>query len=239
MRTEILYEDNSILVIRKPAGLAVQSARIGQPDVVSELKSYLAKQAGGRRGEPYLAVIHRLDQPVEGVLVFAREKKAAATLTKQLSEGSLNKQYYAVLCGYPDCQEGDLVDYLRKEGNMATAVTGREREFPDAKSARLHYRILEKIDQPASLALADVCIETGRFHQIRVQFAHAGWPLLGDTKYGSSSGTQAAGAAYRGVALCAYFLEFTHPGTRKKMTFRVRPQNPAFEKFNFAGFQAG
>lgn len=239
MRTEILYEDNSILVIRKPAGLAVQSARIGQPDVVSELKSYLAKQAGGGRGEPYLAVIHRLDQPVEGVLVFAREKKAAAALTKQLSEGSLNKQYYAVLCGYPDCQESDLVDYLRKEGNMVIAVTGREREFPDAKSARLHYRILEKIDQPASLALADVCIETGRFHQIRVQFAHAGWPLLGDIKYGNSSGTQAAGAAYRGVALCAYFLEFTHPGTGKKMTFRVRPQNPAFEKFNFAGFQVG
>ena len=75
MRTEILYEDNSILVIRKPAGLAVQSARIGQADVVSELKSYLAKQAGAGQGEPYLAVIHRLDQPVEGVLVFAKEKK--------------------------------------------------------------------------------------------------------------------------------------------------------------------
>ena len=122
MKTEILYEDNSILVIRKPAGLAVQSARIGQQDVVSELKSYLAKQAGAGRGEPYLAVIHRLDQPVEGVLVFAKEKKTAAALTGQLSEGSLNKQYYAVLCGYPDCSEGDLVDYLRKEGNVATVV---------------------------------------------------------------------------------------------------------------------
>ena len=98
MRTEILYEDNSVLVIRKPAGLAVQSARIGQADVVSELKSYLAKQAGAGQGEPYLAVIHRLDQPVEGVLVFAKEKKAAAALTKQLSDGTLNKHYYAVLC---------------------------------------------------------------------------------------------------------------------------------------------
>ena len=92
MKTEILYEDNSILVIRKPAGLAVQSARVGQPDVVSELKSYLVKQSGVRRGEPYLAVIHRLDQPVEGVLVFAKEKNAAAVLTRQLSEGTLNKQ---------------------------------------------------------------------------------------------------------------------------------------------------
>lgn len=232
MRTEILYEDNSILVIRKPAGLAVQSARIGQADVVSELKSYLAKQAGSGRGEPYLAVIHRLDQPVEGVLVFAKEKKAAAALTKQLSAGTLNKQYYAVLCGYPDASEGELVDYLRKEGNVAVAVTGREKNFPDAKIAKLHYRILEKMEQPMPLSLADVCIETGRFHQIRVQFANAGWPLLGDTKYGNATaGVTVGNRSYRGVALCAYFLEFCHPISGKKMSFRVKPQNPAFGKF--------
>lgn len=230
MRTEILYEDNSILVIRKPARLAVQSARIGQQDVVSELKSYLAKQAG--RGEPYLAVIHRLDQPVEGVLVFAKEKKAAAALTKQLSEGTLNKRYYAVLCGYPEPCEGELVDYLRKEGSVAVAVTGREREFPDAKMAKLYYSILEKMEQPIPLSLADIRIDTGRFHQIRVQFAHAGWPLLGDTKYGNTVTDMPSGSpSYRGVALCAYLLEFIHPGTGKKMLFRVKPQNPAFEKF--------
>ena len=232
MRTEILYEDNSILVIRKPAGLAVQSARIGQADVVSELKSYLAKQAKAGQGEPYLAVIHRLDQPVEGVLVFAREKKAAAALTRQLSAGTLNKQYYAVLCGYPDASEGELVDYLRKEGSVAVAVTGKEKNFPDAKIAKLHYSILEKTEQPEPLSLADVCIETGRFHQIRVQFAHAGWPLLGDTKYGNAAAGAAVGSqSYRGVALCAYFLEFCHPVSGKKMSFRVKPQNPAFEKF--------
>ena len=232
MRTEILYEDNSILVIRKPAGLAVQSARIGQADVVSELKSYLAKQATAGRGEPYLAVIHRLDQPVEGVLVFAKEKKAAAALTRQLSAGTLNKQYYAVLCGYPDASEGELVDYLRKEGSVAVAVTGKEKNFPDAKIAKLHYSVLEKLDQPMPLALADVCIETGRFHQIRVQFAHAGWPLLGDTKYGNAAVGAAMGSrSYRGVALCAYSLEFCHPVSGKKMSFRVKPQNPAFEKF--------
>ena len=232
MRTEILYEDNSILVIRKPAGLAVQSARIGQADVVSELKSYLVKQAGPGRGEPYLAVIHRLDQPVEGVLGFAKEKKAAAALTRQLSAGTLNKQYYAVLCGYPDASEGELVDYLRKEGNVAVAVTGREKNFPDAKIAKLHYHILEKMEQPMPLSLADVCIETGRFHQIRVQFAHAGWPLLGDTKYGNAmAGVTVGNRSYRGVALCAYFLEFCHPISGKKMSFRVKPQNPAFGKF--------
>ena len=124
MRTEILYEDKIIMVIRKPAGLAVQSARIGQPDVVSELKSHLAKlpdtgRLGPGKGEPYLGIVHRLDQPVEGVLVFAKEKKAAAALTKQLSDGTLNKHYYAVLCGYPAVAEGELVDYLRKEGSVA------------------------------------------------------------------------------------------------------------------------
>ena len=144
----------------------------------------------------------------------------------------MNKQYYAVLCGYPAVAEGELVDYLRKEGSVAVAVTGKEKNFPDAKIAKLHYSILEKINQPMPLALADVCIETGRFHQIRVQFAHAGWPLLGDSKYGNTTVAGTAGSpAYRGVALCAYSLDFTHPGNGNKMLFRVKPQNPAFEKF--------
>ena len=239
MKTEILYEDNSILVIRKPAGLAVQSARVGQPDVVSELKSYLVKQSGVRSGEPYLAVIHRLDQPVEGVLVFAKEKNAAAVLTRQLSEGTLNKQYYAVLCGYPETSEGELVDYLRKVGTVAEVVTDREKNFPDAKMAKLHYCILETVQQPVLLSLADICIETGRFHQIRVQFAHAGLPLLGDTKYGSAQTEEKEGRNYRGVALCAYALAFEHPVSRKKMTFRVTPQNPAFAQFKYLEPAAG
>lgn len=115
------------------------------PDVVSELKSYLAKLPGAGRpgkGEPYLGIVHRLDQPVEGLLVFAKDKKAAATLSKQLTEGALNKHYYAVLCGYPDCPEGDLVDYLRKEGNVAVAVTGREPGIcrcEDCRAALSHF----------------------------------------------------------------------------------------------------
>ena len=230
IRDYILYEDRDILVCHKPAGIAVQSARVGSMDMESMLKNYIAQKAPGRM--PYLGIVHRLDQPVEGVLVFAKEKKSAAVLTKQLSAGTLNKQYYAVLCGYPDASEGELVDYLRKEGSVAVAVTGREMNFPDAKIAKLHYSILEKINQPMPLALADVCIETGRFHQIRVQFAHAGWPLLGDTKYGNTTVAGTAGSpAYRGVALCAYSLDFTHPGNGKKMSFRVKPRNPAFEKF--------
>ena len=222
MKTEILYEDNSILVIRKPAGLAVQSAGIGQADVVSELKSHLAKLPGAGRpgkGEPYLGIVHRLDQPVEGLLVFAKDKKAAAALSKQLTEGALNKHYYAVLCGYPDCPEGDLVDYLRKEGNMAVAVTGREQEFADAKIAALHYRILEEINAPSPLALADVTIGTGRFHQIRVQFASRRHPLWGDGKYGSHfKGT---------IALQSARLCFLHPETGEPMEFALEKPDTA------------
>ena len=169
---------------------------------------------------------------MEGLLVFAKDKKAAAALSKQLTEGALNKHYYAVLCGYPDCPEGDLVDYLRKEGNVAVAVTGREQEFADAKIAVLHYRILEEINDPSPLALADVTIGTGRFHQIRVQFAHAGFPLLRDTKYGMAALKEAMPAQkYRGVALCAYSLELVHPISGKKMGFRVVPKNPVFAGF--------
>lgn len=116
LRTQIVYEDRDILVIWKPAGLAAQTARVGQADVVSELKNYLAA-AQGSGGRPYLGVIHRLDQPVEGLLVFAKNKKAAAVLTRQLGgaeEGLLNKRYYAVVGGKPSRPEGMLVDYLRK-----------------------------------------------------------------------------------------------------------------------------
>ena len=210
---EIIYEDKDVLVIRKPAGVPVQSARVGAKDCESLLKNYLYRK-NPKGGAPYLGLIHRLDQPVEGVLVFAKEKKSAAVLTKQLSAGTLNKQYYAVLCGYPDASEGELVDYLRKEGSVAVAVTGREMNFPDAKIAKLHYSILEKINQPMPLALADVCIETGRFHQIRVQFASRGFPLLGDGKYGSRDNRCTC-------ALWSYRLSF--PDGKGEAAFESQP----------------
>ena len=122
MLSRILYEDKDIIVAYKPAGLAVQTARLGQQDMVSELKN--RREKGGNsaavgRGEPYLGLIHRLDQPVEGILAFARTRGAAASLTGQLraqgDEGGFCKHYYAVLCGVPDCREGRLEDYLYKQ----------------------------------------------------------------------------------------------------------------------------
>lgn len=253
MRTAIIYEDEHILVVRKPAGLATQTAKVGQQDMVSELKNYLAS---GQKGKaPYLGVIHRLDQPVEGLLVFAKTKQAAAVLTKQLGNGTLNKQYYAVICGKPVGESGELVDYLYKDaGGKAQIVTGKEVEERDtecfdaecsgvkcsdtecsdvkdfdAKAAVLQYKIVKELFTGQPLFLADIRIDTGRFHQIRAQMAHAGMPLLGDSKYGSEK-SMALSRQYgiRNVALCAYRLELIHPVTGKQLSFTVEPEGKAF-----------
>lgn len=228
MRTEILYEDEHIIVAAKPSGLATQSSKIGQPDMVSELKKHLARQAPGKA--PYLGVVHRLDQPVEGLLVFAKDSKTAAALTKQLSAGSLHKTYFAVLCGKPDRKEDCLVDYLIKTQDNAARVV--EESHPDGKKAVLRYQVLQTTDTPCALAPAEIHIETGRFHQIRVQMSHAGYPLLGDVKYGTEETvaiSRSLGISV--VGLCACSLEFMHPATKEKMHFEVKPQGKAFAFF--------
>ena len=215
MRTEILYEDNSILVIRKPAGLAVQSARIGQADVVSELKSYLAKQAGVGQGEPYLAVIHRLDQPVRGVMVFAKTKEAAADLSRQVQTKMADKFYYAVTDGVPEQKKGTLEDYLLRDGKTNTSkVVSKSTE--GAKSARLDYEVTA---QNKTNAILRIRLDTGRHHQIRVQLANAGIPIVGDTKYNFKETMTRSG---NGLLLCSYKIGFKHPKTHKKMEFEIR-----------------
>lgn len=230
MKCEILYEDSEILVINKPAGLASQSAGVSQPDAVSELKNYLAK-AGAKPGQPYLGIVHRLDQPVEGILVFAKTPKAAANLTKQLGEGVLNKQYYAVVCGKPLAENGVLVDYLLKEtSGLAKVVTGKEKQFPQAKYAKLDYKTIKTAAVgEQSVSLLDITIETGRFHQIRAQMAHAGYPLLGDRKYGNEvSLSVSREALVANVALCAYRLEIVHPVNGKRMFWEIIPKGKVF-----------
>ena len=220
MRCDVIYEDEDLIVIHKPAGLATQSSFVGQPDAVSELKSHLARKGGGKA--PYLGVVHRLDQPVEGLLVFAKTPRAAAGLSKQLTRGTLHKTYLAAVCGTPPSQEGELLDFLRKEGSVARVVTGREGQYPDAKQARLFYRVLQVPD--GSLTVLEVRIETGRFHQIRAQLAHAGWPILGDQKYGTeASASLARQRGISSVALCASRLSLRHPVTQKDLSWSFEP----------------
>ena len=229
MRTEILYEDNSVLVIRKPAGLAVQSARIGQADVVSELKSYLAKQAGAGQGEPYLAVIHRLDQPVEGILVFGKTPEAAKSLSAQITAGKMEKIYLAVTYGKQaeaGKKEKVLEDYLKKDGKSNTSSVVNA-HTPGAKKARLSYEVLgEAVDAISGKKkwLLRIHLDTGRHHQIRVQMAHAGMPLVGDRKYNPGQNSQEP------LALCSAKLGFQHPVTKKQLEFQVQPAGMAFKR---------
>lgn len=207
MEPHILYEDNDLIVCEKPAGIATQSSRIGSPDMVSILKNYLRRCMPGQ--PPYLAVIHRLDQPVTGLLVFAKNKKAAAGLTRQLTSSGFGKHYLALLSRIPDNAEGDLTDYLLKDNRTNTSHVCAP-DTPGAKEARLHYRILETGE---ASALAEITLDTGRHHQIRVQMAHLGCPLIGDTKYGGPAASQ--------LQLSAYRLTFRHPSTNKHMEFTL------------------
>lgn len=200
---EILFEDDHIIVCRKPSGIPTQSSRIGTPDMVSILKNHIGNH-------PWLAVIHRLDQPVEGILVFAKTKKAAADLNRQLTASGFGKYYLAVTENKPAATEGTLTDYLVKDGrtNMSRVCSV---ETQGAKKAVLHYEFCGSCQGGY---LIRIHLDTGRHHQIRVQMSHMGCPLVGDRKYGSPSSTGQ-------LMLCAYKLEFRHPVTRKQMCFEI------------------
>ena len=215
----IIYEDRQILVCRKPSGLAVQNASFGKKDLESILKTYLAEKEG--RTNPYLGVIHRLDQPVQGLVVFAKDPKSAAALSAQLQNGRMKKYYRAVVCGIPEEKEGTLLHFLKKNGrtNCSEAVSEKT---AGAKKAQLRYRVLEEKD---GQALVEIELFTGRHHQIRVQMAASHMPLAGDQKYHpqAEKGEQ--------IALCACRLQLQHPATGKQMIFTCKPEGGAFEKF--------
>lgn len=226
----IIYEDEQILVCHKPSGIAVQNARFGVLDMECSLKNYLAAKKPG--GEIYLGIVHRLDQPVEGVLVFAKTPLAARELSRQMSKGEMCKKYLAVTAGKPEKEEGVLEDYLKKNGKTNTSCVVQP-GTPGGKKARLFYSVLQKTDigrgdagaEAESLCLVQILLETGRHHQIRVQMAHAGMPLLGDRKYNAQEQKSIA------LGLCSCELSFVHPKTKKKMEFHVIPSGEAFDNF--------
>lgn len=228
----IIYEDTQIIVCHKPAGIAVQTGRLGEQDIVSLLKNHLAATpARGRVSAPYLAVIHRLDQPVEGLLVFAKTQKAAKELNRQLTTSGFGKHYRALAAGIPVPSEGTLEDYLVKDARSNTSRVCTK-DTPGAKLARLHYKTLETYpaDNASPLSsgspllepvtsLVEITLDTGRHHQIRVQMSHLGCPLVDDRKYGYT-GTKSA----EPLKLCAYKLCFKHPSDGRELTFEL----PAF-----------
>ena len=217
LSAEIIYENDHVIVINKPAGLPVQTARATSEDVCSQLKNHLK---GG-----YLGVIHRLDQPVEGLLVFAKDKETAAMLSRDLQSGKLKKSYRAVAFGKAESGGSDVC-YMRKtQGGIS--VIGEGSGF---QRAELTYELLGNDEFTSHFR---IMIQTGRFHQIRAQMAHLGFPLLGDMKYGTEESNLFSGE--RNItfpALCADRLEFRDPGTGAERTFVTEPANPAFKIYD-------
>lgn len=227
MMLNILFEDKEILVVEKPAGVESQSSKSFQPDMVSEIKKHI-NMVSPKTRDPYVGVIHRLDKPVGGVMVYAKTKQAASSLSKQISEHQMEKIYLAVVCGKPVENSGTYVDYLWKDGkNNCSKIV--DKGIKGAKPAQLHYRIVDsKKELDKEYCLVEIRLKTGRHHQIRVQMAGHGTPLCGDRKYnpGYENGSG------KNVALFAYSLTFFHPSTKERLTYSVNPKGDGFAVFD-------
>ena len=199
-----------MIIVHKCAGLATQSADVSRKDCVSILKEHIKKNTPGLKSEPYLGIIHRLDRPVEGLLVFAKDKRTAADLSRQVQNGKMKKGYTALVEGIVDAPtDTGLKDMMCKDGKRNMAVI-----YDDGRAglqeARLSYRT-ERILKEENRSILSIRLITGRFHQIRAQLSHMGHPIVGDTKYGALSSYP------EGIALVANRLEFIHPLTGEKI----------------------
>ena len=208
----VLYEDNHLLVVVKPAGLPTMGTPGGVPTLLTLAKEYV-KQRYQKPGNVYLGVVSRLDAPVTGIVLLARTSKAAARLTEQFRAHTVEKSYWAVVEGVLEPSEGQLVDWLgHDDRHRRMHIVGPS--MPEAKEARLAYRRLSVVK---NYSLLEVTLETGRKHQIRLQLSHAGYPIVGDRKYGSIT------AFSPGIALHARRLAISHPTTGERLEFEAAP----------------
>ena len=215
----VLYEDNHLLVVEKPYGVLSQADISGDDDMLSLCKAYI-KQKYDKPGEVYLGLVHRLDRPTRGVMVFARTSKAAARLGKQMQAGEFDKTYMAVLTKAPAQAKGELTDYLLKDSNERVAnVVGSD--TPGAKKAVLRYEVLATKD---GLTLVRVKLITGRFHQIRAQLAGIGCSVYGDMKYGKRDVKEK-------LALFASEVCLNHPTKGERLCFSLTPTHFPFDMF--------
>ncbi len=219
---DILYEDRHILVCVKPSGTATQSKNVKSQDMESLIKNHLKINGSSN---PYLAIVHRLDQPVKGIMVFAKTPFAAKELNRELQTGGFGKYYRALVCPAPAKPRGILKNFMVKDAKTNTSRICRE-GTPGAKEAKLTYETVPENQHYFSLpgeapgapapAELDIRLHTGRHHQIRVQLARIGCPIIGDTKYNPEASVQ---TGWQELKLCSYRLEFTHPKTKKRMKF--------------------
>lgn len=226
MKIEIQYEDDDIIVCVKPYGVPAQADRTRDEDVLTYLKNYIFEKEDMDE-EPYVAMVHRLDRPVGGIMVFAKNQKAAANLSDQVQDGTMVKFYQAVVTGQMPDEMGMLEDYLIKDGKTNTAKVSKK-GVKGAKYAALQYEVLDEFETDQGI-LSYLLIEliTGRHHQIRVQLASRGVGIYGDTKYNPQFQKQKK--KYSQIALFATRLEFEHPVTGEHMVFKCEPDGDAFD----------
>ncbi len=205
---KILYEDNHLLVVVKPSGVLSQADGTHHADMLTLLKAYL-KEKYQKTGNVYLGLVHRLDQPTSGVMVFAKTSKAASRLSEQIRKHAFQKRYVLICHGLLKEPTGEMVDFLKQE--QEKVVISKE-----GKEARLTYTVLQE-NRQKNCSLVEVCLQTGRKHQIRVQFASRGHALFGDHRYGKNEPMD--------LCLFAQSISFFHPITKERLTFTEKMPN--------------
>ena len=210
----VLYEDNHIIVVMKPANVPVCEDSSGDLDLLSMVKHYLEEKYN--KNNAFVGLVHRLDRPVGGVMVFAKTSKAASRLSDQIRKGDMKKKYYAVVMG-KTLERGIFVDKLEKDSKKNISFVS-----DNGKESILEY---ERIKTNGEMSLVSIDLKTGRSHQIRVQFSHHGFPLYGDQKYNKKA------KMYTQIALFAYSLSFLHPTLKKELVFSV--DIPKIYPYNF------
>ena len=205
-KLEVLYEDNHIIVVVKPYNVLSQGDSTGDTSIMDMVKSYI-KEKYHKPGNVYLGLVHRLDRPVGGIMVFARSSKAASRLTKAFNEHKITKKYLAIVHGKMEKEKSTLIDKIEKtaDGNSIISANGKE--------AILDYEVLD-YNKENDCSLVSIVLKTGRHHQIRVQFASRGHYLLGDQRYGVLDNKQ--------ISLFSYYLSFTHPVTKEVLEFKKK-----------------
>lgn len=215
---EVLYEDNHLLVVVKPAGMPVQEDETQDPDLLSLAKAYI-KDRYDKPGDVFLGLVHRLDRPVSGIVVFARTSKAASRLSAQFREHTITKRYFALVEGRFE-ESGECVDYLHKHKREVRVVRSTH---PEGKRAELTWRSL---GVEGKVSLLDIDLKTGRPHQIRVQLSSRKMPIKGDVRYKAQTSFD-----YQNLALHAYALALDHPTKKIRMGWSVAPKGPWLDWF--------
>lgn len=214
VKLNIIYEDNQIIVVQKIPNIPSQGDKTGDTDMLTLIKEYI-KEKYNKPGNVYLGLIHRLDRPVGGIMVFAKTSKSAGRLSEQVRNKELKKEYLVVADGKFEKESGHLEDYLLKnERNNLSKVV--KEGTKNSKLASLDYEVI-KYNEEINLSVVKVNLHTGRHHQIRVQLSNIGHSIYGDQKYGTRGhGKQ--------IALWAYKLSFRHPITKEELTFECYPE---------------